>query len=574
MHPSRSSISTRLSRRLALGAASLLAAACAGPVRLGAAAGGHRRRARRGGPAEHRPDPGRRSDAGPIQLSGPCRTRCGCLRGTARRSATTSPPPRSAVLPEHRLITGQYAHNDGVTSNGVGYPGLVDKGNVLPVWLQQAGYLTFHVGKFMNGYQNFAHPPSTVPPGWDQWYSYLGGHQVLRLRPVRERDGRPSRREPPGQRHPRRDPEGGSADSRLGVQGNPDLPPARRARASRSRPEGSLRQMRRTCRSRSPRTRVRSRTHRLPRPPSFNERDMRDKPPFLSSAPRLDRGGTNRVRRRWRCALAATKGVDRGVARVYDAIKNAGLLGRTVFIFISDNGQFYGEHRIAKGKVFPVPGGAAPAARDQRAAAISGRRPPRAKRAQAGRQHRSRADDPQLRPCATVPAQRALPDDGRTLAEAAAETIRKAGLAHRGLLTEYKALDPGKYATCQFAGILTRDTMYVEHSRVADPATGQCVPSDQVERYNLKRDPYELHNLCFGGKPGELPGQRLPDRSRVAAQPAPRLRRNSRARPAGGRTTVLRVGATGGADPGPLLPCRCRRSPPASQARSQAAKPS
>jgi len=31
------------------------------------------------------------------------------------------------------LITGQYAHNHGVTSNNVGYPGLVDKSNVLPV---------------------------------------------------------------------------------------------------------------------------------------------------------------------------------------------------------------------------------------------------------------------------------------------------------------------------------------------------------------------------------------------------------------------------------------------------------
>ena len=60
------------------------------------------------------------------------------------------------------LITGQYAHNDGVTSNGVGYAGLVDKGNVLTVWLQRAGYLTMHVGKFMNGYQRVAHPPSLV----------------------------------------------------------------------------------------------------------------------------------------------------------------------------------------------------------------------------------------------------------------------------------------------------------------------------------------------------------------------------------------------------------------------------
>jgi hypothetical protein len=32
------------------------------------------------------------------------------------------------------------------------------------------------------------------------------------------------------------------------------------------------------------------------------------------------------------------------------------------------------------------------------------------------------------------------------------------------------------------------------------------VPSDQVERYSLKRDPYELHNLCFGGSPAECPG--------------------------------------------------------------------
>src|SRR6266545_7644605 len=69
----------------------------------------------------------------------------------------------------------------------------------------------------------------------------------------------------------------------------------------------------------------------------------------------------------------------------------------------------------------------------------------------------------------------------------------------RGLLTEYRVGDAGRYATCEFAGIRTRDDVYVRHFRVVDPATGQCVPADQRERYDLKQDRLELHNLCPGG---------------------------------------------------------------------------
>jgi hypothetical protein len=38
-----------------------------------------------------------------------------------------------------------------------------------------------------------------------------------------------------------------------------------------------------------------------------------------------------------------------------------------------------------------------------------------------------------------------------------------------------------------------------------DPTSGQCVASDQVERYDLKRDPFELHNLCFAGNAANCP---------------------------------------------------------------------
>ena len=71
------------------------------------------------------------------------------------------------------MLTGQYAHNHGVTWNTPGYPTLVGKGNTLPVWLRRAGYHTAHVGKYLNGYERFVDDPAEVPPGWQEWHSVL-----------------------------------------------------------------------------------------------------------------------------------------------------------------------------------------------------------------------------------------------------------------------------------------------------------------------------------------------------------------------------------------------------------------
>ena len=40
---------------------------------------------------------------------------------------------------------------------------------------------------------------------------------------------------------------------------------------------------------------------------------------------------------------------------------------------------------------------------------------------------------------------------------------------------------------------------------MVDPATSKCVPADQRERYNLKKDPVELDNLCRGGSAANCP---------------------------------------------------------------------
>src|SRR2546423_3193393 len=71
------------------------------------------------------------------------------------------------------LITGEYGHNSGVLSNSLAYRSLHNKGNVLPVWLRRAGYRTIHVGKFLNGYENVV-SPSKPAPGWSDWYTVFG----------------------------------------------------------------------------------------------------------------------------------------------------------------------------------------------------------------------------------------------------------------------------------------------------------------------------------------------------------------------------------------------------------------
>ncbi|MBK5117968.1 MAG: sulfatase-like hydrolase/transferase, partial [Thermoleophilia bacterium] len=79
------------------------------------------------------------------------------------------------------LLTGQFSHNHGVLSNFFsndgGYytfdslPGKLNQRNSLGPWLQQGGYRTAMVGKFLNEYG--ARDRREVPPGWDQWAGLL-----------------------------------------------------------------------------------------------------------------------------------------------------------------------------------------------------------------------------------------------------------------------------------------------------------------------------------------------------------------------------------------------------------------
>src|SRR5262245_55123648 len=71
------------------------------------------------------------------------------------------------------LLSGEYMHNHGVRGNfppnGSWSKFIPHESNDLPVWLQDDGYYTAHIGKYMNGYA-LESPDLPVPEGWDEWY--------------------------------------------------------------------------------------------------------------------------------------------------------------------------------------------------------------------------------------------------------------------------------------------------------------------------------------------------------------------------------------------------------------------
>jgi N-acetylglucosamine-6-sulfatase len=407
------------------------------------------------------------------------------------------------------LLTGQYAHNHGVFSSGQGqgYPTLRDKANVLPVWLRAAGYNTIHVGKFMNHYTQATVNHTDVAPGWDDWQTTLNGVRYYNY--DLSANGRLVHYAYGDSNYVTR------VLTRKGVA-------AVRKYAPKTKPfylqldqraphvAGGKRQGRCTGGPRSPiaepdpRDITLFRDAKPPRPPSYNEQDIADKPAFLQGSPRLDSTQKQRIQDKWGCALAALVGVDRSVGRIYEAVADAGELNQTVFIFTGDNGLFYGEHRIEGGKVLPYE----EALRQPLVISVP-------KRYRHGAVRRARVGAPVAnidiaptilalahgRPC--TPQGRCRTMDGRSLMPLL--TGQGQWPSQRELLLEYRSPQPSRHKTCVFAGIRTPRTVYIEHYAVGDPATGQCQLTLQVERYDLKQDPHELQNQCYGGLPSNCP---------------------------------------------------------------------
>jgi arylsulfatase A-like enzyme len=251
------------------------------------------------------------------------------------------------------FLTGQYAHNHGVWGNVAPNGGFdrfeaLHANNNLAVWLQDAGYYTALIGKYLNGYAN--DPP--VPPGWSEWHAVAPDWSAY-FNYTLNNNGTLV--------HYGQDPTDYKTDvetsmavdfvNRQAPKAQPfflwlSLPAPHVKSGQDPNPPTDCSYAAKPA----PRHAHSFDSEPLPKPSNFNEADVSDKPAAIRSLPLLTSGLVWDVQRKYRCALESLLAVDEGVKRIIDALRANSELGNTLAVFTSDNGYFNGEHRIPEGK--------------------------------------------------------------------------------------------------------------------------------------------------------------------------------------------------------------------------------
>ena len=271
------------------------------------------------------------------------------------------------------FLTGRYAHNSHVLGNlppEGGYPRL-DNAHTLAVWLQQAGYHTIHVGKYLNYYGQPPYDQSgALPPvGWSDWRTLSGEsstHLFYGYRmnlngtvtspfgayasathdyPVRDATTCPATPAPLGECNYQTDVLTAAALDAISdtPSGTPFflsldyLAP----HGDFARPIGP---------EPAPRDYDSFAGDPAPRPPGWNEGDVSDKPSFVRQVPLMTPQEVHSAQVEWEKSLESLRAVDAGVGQVIGTLRDLGLLQNTYVFFISDNGFFFGEHRFSRAK--------------------------------------------------------------------------------------------------------------------------------------------------------------------------------------------------------------------------------
>ncbi|MBI1747621.1 MAG: sulfatase [Acidobacteria bacterium] len=241
------------------------------------------------------------------------------------------------------ILRGQYAHNTQIFTNaspGGGFQKAHDLGledSTFATWLQEAGYKTVLLGKYLNGYPgNLGR--SYVPPGWDEWYS--------------------------GQRNQYQQfnydmNENGKIVS-YGSAPEDYLQDVIRGKATdfirRTANEGRPFMMWMTTYSPhqpatfAPRHADRFPNARAPRPPTFNQPDVSHMPSWVQNRPLLGAAQIRTIDALHQKRLKSMVAVVETIDDIINTLRETGQLDNTYIFFSSDNGFHLGQHRLPPGK--------------------------------------------------------------------------------------------------------------------------------------------------------------------------------------------------------------------------------
>ena len=378
------------------------------------------------------------------------------------------------------ILRGQYAHNTNIVGNEPpwgGYEtfhGLGLEQSTLATWLQAAGYRTAMIGKYLNRYMP---EKDGVPPGWDEWH--VGGNAHASYDYVLNENGQAV--------HYGSEPEdylndvltgkatevirtSAAADEPFFLYVLPFNPHSPSVAAPRH--EGMFA------------------SAELPRPPSFDEADVSDKPAFIRGLPPLDQDQIAYLEYEYRRRIASLQAVDDMVESIVGALADTGQLDDTYVIYSSDNGFHMGQHRLIAGKDTPYDA-------DIRVPMVM-----RGPGVPAGSRIEAVVGNIDLAPTIAQIAAAETPDfvDGRSflpLFQAPDLPWREAFLIERRKLEEqlvrqsrFNGLTPEELEqTATFNGIRTRDMLYVEYG------------SGERELYDLVADPHQLDSMIDDADP-------------------------------------------------------------------------
>ena len=228
------------------------------------------------------------------------------------------------------FFRGQYPHNHGITTSDarLGEPRFRQLGrdrSTIATWLKGAGYRTKYIGKYLNGYQG-----PYIPPGWDEWYALEGNVSNN----VVNDDGQSVQLT------------GTSTD--VFTDKASDF-----IRSSSANPEPFFVMVATRAPHRPPEVPNRYSNSfadvQLPRPRSFDEADVSDKPQWVQSYPRITQSKIDQEQNLYRQRLRSMLPVRDLLQQIVATLEQTGELENTYIFFTSDNGFHQGQHRLVGG---------------------------------------------------------------------------------------------------------------------------------------------------------------------------------------------------------------------------------